>query len=306
MPSGHSTIATTVFMGIAFLFASYVRPKYRWLIYTIGIIFVLLIGISRLYLGAHWFTDVLAAWLLGAAVLMFVIISYDRQREAPINPLGMTLVIASTLMFTFIFYHYTHFAQLKTNFTPIDRPAAKIAMNLWWQKNDTLPAYRVSLFGVPSQAINIVWAGHLDKISETLMKEGWTKPPARDWISTLHRIADIKSTQYLSMVSPQYLDKQPELIMVRSVSGLKGLIVIRLWNSNHIIKETHSTLWVGTVGVIPRSYSWLYRSRRNEIDIDISTLFPSKTGLSPWEWKIMISRINQKIMLLREKQNDSR
>lgn len=311
MPSGHATIATTVFMGIAFLYASYVRPKYRWPIYFIGITFVLLIGISRLYLGAHWFTDVLAAWLLGAAVLMFVIISYDRQREAPIHLLGMTLVIVTTLVITYGFYHHTHFARLKTNFTKIDRPPAQISMNLWWQKNDTLSAYHVSLFGFPSQAINIVWAGNVVKISETLLHEGWTRPPARDWISTLHRIADIKSTQYLSMISPQYLDKKPELIMVRSVSGLKDLIVLRLWNSNHIIKETHSTLWIGTVGVIPRSYSWLYRSRRNEIDIDISTLFPNKTGLNTWQWKIMMMnlpigmnhQVNQKIMLIREKQN---
>jgi len=307
MPSGHTAIATTVFMGLAFLVAISFKPKHRWPIYAIGITLSLIVGISRLYLGAHWFTDVLSSWLLASAILMLVIISYERQLETRINPLAILSVTFISMMVTFGIYHHYHFDQLKIDYAQINYPSEKIAMNDWWQKNDELPAYHVSLFGFPSQAINIVWAGNINDIKETLLKEDWMEPPARDLVSTLHRIADIKSTQYLSMISPQYLDKKPELILARrGAQGIKGLLVLRLWDSNRIIKETHSTLWVGIIAVVPRSYSWIYKSHPSEIEIDPAYIFPNKSGLGLWKWKMMMMNqptvknrnINQKIMLI--------
>ena len=43
----------------------------RW-----DVVFALVIGLSRVYLGHHWFTDVLAGWLLGAAWLALVITAH--------------------------------------------------------------------------------------------------------------------------------------------------------------------------------------------------------------------------------------
>lgn len=307
IPSGHATLATTVFMGLAFLIASACRPTRRWPIYTLGLVITLAVGISRLYLGAHWFTDVLGSWLLSAALLSIVIISYQHKHEIPVNPIEILLVSIVTLFITFTFFYHQHFAQLKTAYTQINWPTAEITMNEWWQNNVGLSAYHASLFGFPSQQINIEWASDLDQIKKTLHKEGWSTPPARDLVSTIHRITDVSSRQYLPLVSPQYLDKKPKLILTRSMNGEKGLLVIRLWDANRTIKETHASLWVGVIGTIPRSYSWLYKKHPGDIDIDSSLVFPSKTEKGEWQWKIMMMNqptgthkiINQKIMLIR-------
>lgn len=305
MPSGHTAMATTVYIGMAFLFACSIRPKHRWQIYSLGVLVTLAVGISRLYLGAHWFTDVLSSWLLGAAILLLVIISYQRYKEKPVKLLGISLISLITLTTTLTFYHYRHFEQLKIAYTQVNWPTLDITMNEWWQKNNALPAYHSSLFGFPSQLINIEWVGSLEKIEASLIKEGWSTPPARDWVSTLHRVADIKSAQYLPMVSPQYLDKKPALILIRHSDSEKNTLVLRLWNSNRNIKDSQTAIWVGVVGVIPRSYSWVFKNNPGEININPVLVFPNKTGA--WQWKTMRLyqptgtkvMINQQILLIR-------
>ena len=58
-PSGHTTFATSFYIGLALMLAEATRlRKKTWLYVLVGSI-ILAISISRLYLGAHWFTDIL-------------------------------------------------------------------------------------------------------------------------------------------------------------------------------------------------------------------------------------------------------
>ena len=76
-PSGH-TVHYVVFLGFLwFLTFALVRPRLlRWPLLGLLGSLVLLVGLSRVYLGAHWASDVLGGYLLGGALLTLAICGY--------------------------------------------------------------------------------------------------------------------------------------------------------------------------------------------------------------------------------------
>lgn len=71
-PSGHATIAVAFYGFLTYWLWSELK-SYRVLIITIGVITIFAIGLSRLYLGVHYLSDVLAGYLIGAIWLMIVV-----------------------------------------------------------------------------------------------------------------------------------------------------------------------------------------------------------------------------------------
>ena len=55
------------------------RQRRRWVrvtTITAAAVFALLMGLSRVYLGHHWLTDVLVSWTLGLAWLTIVVVAH--------------------------------------------------------------------------------------------------------------------------------------------------------------------------------------------------------------------------------------
>lgn len=67
-PSGHATAAIAIYGMIAFVVGR-LAPRLRLLAAGGALALAVSIGISRIYLGVHWVTDVLAGYAAGAIIL---------------------------------------------------------------------------------------------------------------------------------------------------------------------------------------------------------------------------------------------
>ena len=82
-PSEHAAqaLATWGVIGVMVIAGRSVRA--RTLLMTGAFLIALLVGLTRIYLGAHWMTDVLAGWALGGAWGSLLIIGYLLTQQAP-------------------------------------------------------------------------------------------------------------------------------------------------------------------------------------------------------------------------------
>jgi len=79
-PSGHSMVSMAFYGIIIYLVYKNVTNKYlKWTLITLLSLLILSIGFSRIYVGVHYFTDVVGGFLLGLAYLIIYINIYNKK-----------------------------------------------------------------------------------------------------------------------------------------------------------------------------------------------------------------------------------
>lgn len=287
-PSGHTTLSLALFGFLAVLIAREVSTNRKWIPYCIAIVLISFIAFSRLYLGAHWPTDILGSTFIGLTCIMLITISYRRCPTTHIKPKSLSFVAVVIYLIVWISYGWPHFQQFRYDYTPI-WPTATLSKQDWWQQySDVIPLYRINRLGHATQALNIQWLGSLTKIETSLSKDGWkTHPPHFNFKGTMNRLSSKQSKEHLPILPKLYHNKSPVLLMTKPADANQPPLVLRLWRSNITINNGESKLWLGTVNVYqpPHKFLTLHHKNREQHRYFIGAAKQLMTDLNDYTWQ---------------------
>lgn len=82
-PSGHALLSTVFYLTLGVMLTrAFPRRRLKAYVLAVSVVIALLIGLTRIYLGAHWASDVFAGWSVGAAWAMVLwLAAYALERR---------------------------------------------------------------------------------------------------------------------------------------------------------------------------------------------------------------------------------
>ena len=182
-PSGHTFVAIAFYGLIAYLVIQSEHNKFLKVISFISAIFLItLVGVSRIYLGAHWPSDVFASLAAGLAWLSIIATSlkikktFNPPKNIQIKIKRSTAIISSIffvlIWVTFVISFYiTHPLQNKpiTSTPKTIIQTSQISTKLF----EKLPKISESINGLPAEPINVIVVAKKEILDQAFTKSGW-------------------------------------------------------------------------------------------------------------------------------------
>ena len=221
-PSGHATMSMLIFGILAVLVSHSMGRWGRAVVYAMCGIVVIAIAYSRVYLGAHWLSDVVGGLIFGAVMTAAFAVAIEAIPPRRIMPLGLfgagflAFVVAGTL------HVAADYEDAEVAYAP--RQLTEHIDLAQWQESGwkRLPLRRIDLAGKAEEIFLAQWAGSLDPLRDALAASGWTETPKWTWRDA---IPYLNPNAALDEVLPRpalHEGLKAKLTMVRNVSGNSG------------------------------------------------------------------------------------
>ena len=243
-PSVSVTMTTITFGFFAVLIARELPGRSRVWPYMVAGLVAAVLGFARLYLGAHWLSDVVGGMLLGVVWLLVLGIAYRRHvaRSFWMRPLALVFYLSFAVA---ALWHAPRAVDpLLERFRS---PLASVVLDhdAWWQDDWTqLPAQRRERDASLRWALEVQIAGPLEPLQGHLRSLGWEAQPQADWAATLGLLDD-DTPASAQPVLPATLGSEAETLLLRRPTADGRLLALRLWRAPAQLSDG-TPLWVGT------------------------------------------------------------
>ncbi len=247
--SGHTTTNAAIYGFLALLLMPQMARAWRpWVSGIVGF-FVVLLALSRLYLGALWLSDVVAGLTFAMAWIGLLFIAYRHHRPVNIWPRSLGVLVLGLIATVGAATIYDRYDADSARFAPREEMQL-LAMDAWWAGDQgSLPISRVDLLGGLEEPFTIQWAGDLSSITAELRAKGWRPPVAWNARAVLAWLAPHLDPLDLPVAPLLHNGRAPLLILV--YPGTAGSrFVLRLWASGVELTADSAPakpLWIGAV-----------------------------------------------------------
>ncbi len=225
-PSGHS-VGSVVFYGFGcYLISRMMKKKSAKAFWWFLAAFIPLnVGLSRIYLGVHWTSDVLGGWMLGLAIVVLsAFLMKELEGKKPMDKVpvfqkqSIYRITAGLLVLAvvFIVYFYDN-NPLEYKIPP--SPASPVMISGTSSIESLVaardfPKFSESIAGDPMEPMSLVVVGSEASLKQAFLGEGWVvaDPPTTANFIKLG-LAAIEGKPYpRAPASPSFLNALPQLI----------------------------------------------------------------------------------------------
>lgn len=257
-PSGHATVSTVVLGFLAFLLARGQGRAWRVAVVAVAAVYVALVALSRLYLGAHWFSDVAGGASFGLAWVALVAMVYTHRGIAEsLRPRRLAGLCAATIVISGAAWMAVHGQADRAMYVAVPPKPAPMTQTQWrsggWR---SLPQHREDLAGEIEEPLPLQWACTEQGVRTALAEVQWHPAPAWNVANTLRAFAPGASVTELPVLPRWDAGRRSGIEMIRPIDDeTGGRTVIRLWRSDVEIVQASGS-------VLPLWYGTIYRERR--------------------------------------------
>jgi membrane protein DedA with SNARE-associated domain/membrane-associated phospholipid phosphatase len=171
-PSGHAALSAVLYGLIAVICAQNLPQRWRGRIYAFTAAWIAMIGFSRIYLQAHWPSDVAAGFLFGAGVISIVaFVLHNRRLTGSTGVLA--LLLAATILVAYPFHVQSAFTRALAQYS-VKLPTQSMNREQWiadgWR---SVPASRTLLVGDTAEPLFIQTTLDVSQIAPLFERQGW-------------------------------------------------------------------------------------------------------------------------------------